>query len=196
MFSQTIKAAARGHRVHCVVLCELQFVSGTAYHHNEGGILKSRGFDGALESIDWKGVQGLATVSNLGASKVGESRQVTCTLNAESAQIKEWFFESEQREIKGRRFRFWGQFYDADLQPIDPRFHIYTGLGDKLRMAKSGATTRTITLLLEDYFARRRRSANSMVTQSGQQQRDPASTGFIFVSKMIDQTLNLFDARN
>lgn len=196
MLSKTMKVAARGHRVHCVVLCELQFVSGTMYLHNEGGILKSRGFDGSLESIDWLGMQGLATVSNLGASKVGESRQVTCTLNAESAQIKEWFFESEQREVKGRRFRFWRQFYDADLQPLDPRGHVYTGLGDKLRMAKSGATTRTITLLLEDYFARRRRSANSMVTQSDQQLRDPGSTGFIFVSKMIDQTLNLFDARN
>lgn len=196
MFSQTIKVAARGARVHCVVLCELQFVSGTAYHHNEGGILKSRGFDGSLESIQWKGVQGLASVSNLGASKVGESRQVTCTLNAESAQIKEWFFESEQREVKGRRFRFWGQFYDADLQPLDPRFHIYTGLGDKLRMVKSGATTRKITLLLEDFFARRRRSANSMVTHSDQQQRDPGSTGFIFVQKMVDKTLNLFDANN
>lgn len=196
MLSQTMKVAARGHRVHCVVLCELQFASGTVYYHNEGGVLMSRGFDGEMESIRWLGLQGLASVSNLGASKVGESRSVTCKLNAESAQIKEWFFQSEQREVKGRRFRFWRQFYDADLQPLDPRGHVYTGFGDKLRMAKSGPTTRTITLLLEDYFARRRRSANSMVTQSDQQLRDPGSTGFIFVPQMIDKTLNLFDANN
>lgn len=194
MFSQTIKIAARGHRVHCVVLAEMQFVSSTMYVHNEGGILNSRGFDGEMESIKWLGMQGLATVSNLGASKVGASRQVTCALNAENSQIKEWFFEEEQREVKGRRFRFWGQFYDADLQPLDSRFHIYTGIGDKLQMNRSGPSTRQITLLLEDFFVRRRRSANAMVTNSDQQQRDPGSTGFIFVQKMIDQTLNLFDA--
>jgi len=196
MFSQTIKEAARGNRVHCVVLCELQFLSGTMYLHNEGGILQSRSALGVIESTVWKGMQGLAQVSNLGASKVGSSRQVTCTLNMEDAVIKEYFFEEEQRQIKGRRVRFWGQFYDKDLQPLDPKFHIYTGIGDKLRMSKSGARSRQIVLMLEDKFSRRRRSANSMVTHSDQQIRDPNSTGFIYVQKMVDQTLNLFDARN
>jgi hypothetical protein len=196
MFSQTIKVAARGNRVHCVVLAELQFVSGTMYVHNEGGVLVSRGTNGQKEAIQWRGMQGLASVSNLGASKIGASRQVTCSLNAESAQIKEWFFEEEQRQIKGRRFRFWGQFYDRNFEPLDPRFHIYTGIGDKLRLAKSGASSRQISLLLEDWFSRRRRSANSMVTNSDQQQRDPGSTGFMYVQRMVDQTLNLFDAGN
>ncbi|MCC2608394.1 hypothetical protein [Neorhizobium petrolearium] len=196
MLSETIRWATRGHRVHCVILAELQFDSGTMYVHNEGGILRSRGFDGQIEAIDWKGLQGLATVSGLGASKIGAARQVTCTLNVESANIKEWFFEREQREIKGRRFRFWRQFYDADLQPLDPRGHVYTGLGDRLKMSKSGPSSRQIVLMLEDYFVRRRRSANSMVTHSDQQQRDPGSTGFMYVQKMVDQTLNLFDARN
>lgn len=194
MFSQTVKEAARGNRVHCVVLAELQFTSGTQYVHNEGGILRSRDIAGAIEAIDWKGMQGLATVSNLGASKIGSSRQVTCTLNMQSAQIKEYFFEAEQRAVKGRRFRFWGQFYDNDLVPLDARFHIYTGIGDKLLMNKSGPRSRQITLKLEDRFSRRRRSANSMVTNSDQQQRDPGSTGFIYVQKMVDKTLNLFDA--
>lgn len=196
MFSDTIKEAARSNRVHCVVLVEAQFVSGTMYLHNEGGLLRSRDFSGNEEAITWKGMQGLATVSNLGASRLGASRQVTCSLNAENAQLKEWFFDREQREVKGRRFRFWGQFYDDRAQPLDPRFHIYTGIGDKLRMTKSGATGRQITLLLEDWFVRRRRSANSMVTNSDQQQRDPGSTGFIYVQRMLDQTLNLFNARN
>src|SRR6478609_4855284 len=98
MFSDTIKAAARGHRVHCVVLAELQFVSGTAYLHNEGGILRSIGFNGSLESIDWKGMQGLATVSSLGASKIGASRQVTAALNMENTTIKQYFFEADQRQ--------------------------------------------------------------------------------------------------
>ncbi|RWX78256.1 hypothetical protein EPK99_06380 [Neorhizobium lilium] len=196
MFSQTIKEASRGNRVHCSVLAEMQFISGTEYVHNEGGILRTRGFAGSIEAIDWKGMQGLASISNLGASKLGSSRQVTCTLNMEDVLIKEWFFESQQREIRGRRFRFWGQFYDADLMPLDPRFHIYTGVGDRLRMTKSGPSSRQIILLLEDLFVRRRRSANSMITNSDQQQRDPGSTGFIYVQKMVDQTLNLFDARN
>ncbi|TWG90313.1 hypothetical protein L598_000700000690 [Mesorhizobium sp. J18] len=196
MFSQTIREAARGNRVHCVVLAELQFLSGTMFVHNEGGLLRSRGFDGEIEAIEWKGLQGLAAVSNFGASKIGASRQMTCTLNMEDALIKEYFFEQEQREVRGRRFRFWGQFYDKDLQPLDRRFHIYTGLGDRLRMTKTGPSQRQIVLLLEDWFVRRRRSANSMVTNSDQQQRDPGSTGFIYVQKMVDQTLNLFDARN
>ncbi|MBO0141515.1 hypothetical protein JZX87_10105 [Agrobacterium sp. Ap1] len=196
MFSETIKLATRGNRVHCVVLVEMQFVSGTMYVHNEGGVLRSRGFDGTVEAIAWKGMQGLAQVSGLGASKIGSSRQVTATLDMENTTIKQYFFEADQRQIKGRRFRFWGQFYDADLQPLDPRFHIYTGLGDRLRMEKSGPSSRSITLMLEDWFVRRRRSANSMVTHSDQQKRDPGSTGFIYVQKMVDQTLNLFDARN
>lgn len=196
MFSETIKVAARGHRIHCVVLGELQFSAGTMYVHNERGVIRSRGFDGAIEGIAWNGMQGLAQVSNLGASKIGQSRQVTATLNMEDKTIKEWFFEGEQRQVNGRRFRFWGQFYDADLAPLDPRFHIYTGIGDKLRMSKSGPSSRTITLMIEDRFVRRRRSANSMITHSDQQKRDPGNTGFIYVQKMVDQTLNLFDARN
>lgn len=196
MFSQTIREVTRGNRVHLIALCELQFSSGTQFLHNEGGIARSHGFDGELEDIKWLGLQGRAQVSNLGASKVGASRQVTCTLKMEDAQIKEFFFESGQRAVSNRRFRFWGQFLDADLQPIDPRFHIYTGIGDRLRMTKSGPSQRQIVLMLEDRFVRRRRSANSMVTNSDQQQRDPGSTGLIFVQKMVDQTLNLFDARN
>lgn len=196
MFSETIKRAARSERVHCVLLAEMQFTSGTMYWHNDGGILKSRRFDGSLESIQWLGMQGRAKISNLGASRLGASRKVTCSLNAESSLLKEWFFESEQRAVKGRRFRFWGQFYSSDLQPLDPRFHIYTGLGDKLQMNKSGPSSRQITLLLEDWFSRRRQSALQMITNSDQQQRDPNSTGFIYVQKMLDHTLNLFDARN
>lgn len=195
MFSQAVKEYLRGNRVHLVALGEFQFVSETMYLHNNGGVLRSMGFNGSAEAIDWKGLQGLASVSGLGASKVGASRQVTCSLNAEDVTIKS-LFEDQVREIKGRKFRFWGQFYDGNLQPLDPRFHLYTGTGDKLRMTKTGPSSRTIELLLEDRFVRRRRSANSMVTHSDQQARDPGSTGFIFVSQMIDKTLNLFDARN
>lgn len=194
MFSETIRIAARGARVHCEVLLEAQFLSGTMYLHNQAGILTSRDPDGAPEDIRWKGMQGLAAVSQLGASKIGASRQASISLNASNATLKSDFFESDQRAVKGRKFRFWGQFYDEDLQPIDGRFHIYTGIGDSLRMRKSGATSRELVLSMEDWLVRRRRSANSMVTHSDQQLRDPGSRGFIYVQAMLDQTLNLFDA--
>ncbi|MER8827237.1 hypothetical protein NKH73_14205 [Mesorhizobium sp. M0938] len=193
MFSQTIKEYLRGNHVHLLVLGEFQFLSGTQYLHNQGGIAISRGFDGAKESIQWKGLQGLARVSNLGASKIGASRQVTCTLNADDPTLKTLFAE-HQRDIRGRFFRFWGQFYNSDIQPLDPRFHLYTGIGDRLSMNKSGPSSRTLTLMLEDWFVRRRRSANSMITNSDQQKRDPGSTGFMYVNQMIDKSLNLFDA--
>lgn len=196
MFSQTVKEYTRGHRVHLLVLGEFQFDSGTMYLHNEGGIARSRAQNGTIENIDWKGLQGLARVSGLGASKVGASRSVTCSLSAEDADIKSMFTDPQQREIKGRKFRFWGQFYDEDMQPLDPRFHLYTGTGDRLRMTKQGPRTRTVELILEDMLVRRRRSANAMVTHSDQQLRDPGSTGFMYVAQMVDQTLNLFDAGN
>lgn len=196
MLSETMRHVARGHRVYCAVLAEMQYLSGSMYLHNGGGVLRSRGFDGGIEAINWKGLQGLATVSGLGASKIGASRQVTCTLNMDDAQIREWFFEAGQREISGRRFRFWRQFYDGDLNPLDPREHVYTGMGDTLRMSKSGARSRQIVLKLEDRLVRRRRSANQMLTHSDSQIRDQGNTGFIYVQKMVDQTLNLFDARN
>lgn len=193
MFSQTIKEYTRGNRVNMLVLGEFQFASRTLYLHNEGGIAKSRGFDGQIEAILWKGLQGRARVSNLGASKIGASRQVSCSLDAENQALKT-DFASGQRDIRGRFFRFWGQFYNSDLQPIDPRFHIYSGIGDRLSMSKSGPSSRTLTLSLEDWFVRRRRSANSTITHSDQQSRDPGNIGFIFVNQMIDKTLNLFDA--
>lgn len=195
MFSQTIRAYTRGHRVEIAVLAELGFATKTMHVHNGGGILASQGFDGALEAIQWLGLQGLATVSNLGASKLGASRQVTATLNVEDEFIKSTFAD-QGREVKGRRFRFWGQFYDHDMTPLDPRFHIYSGIGDRLRMSKDGPSSRVIELMLEDMLVRRRRSANSMVTHSDQQSRDPGNTGMIFVQRMTDMTLNLFDARN
>jgi hypothetical protein len=79
---------------------------------------------------------------------------------------------------------------------VDAKFHIYTGIGDRLRMSKSGPQSRSLSLMLEDMVARRRRSANQMVTHADQQLRDPGSTGFIYVPKMVDKTLNLFDAKN
>lgn len=196
MLSDTIRRAVRGHRVHCAILAELQFEGGTMYVHNERGILHSRALDGEMESIQWLGLSGCASVSGLGASKIGASRQASVTLDVENSKLKEFFFERDQRAVKGRMFRFWRQFYDEDLVPIDPRGHVYTGIGDKLRMSKSGASSRQLVLSLEDYTARRRRSANSMVTHSDHQTRDKGSTGFIYVQKMLDQTLNLFDARN
>lgn len=196
MFSDAVKRATRSNRVNCTYLCELQFTSGTMYVHNGGGILLSRGVDGEIEDIQWKGLQGLAAVSGLGASKIGSSKQVTCTLNMESADVKSWFFGAEQRAVKNRKFRFWGQFYDENNQPLDSRFHIYTGIGDRLKMSKSGPRSREIVLLLEDRLTRRRRSANLMITHSDQQKRDPNSTGFTYVQKMLDQSLNLFDANN
>jgi len=195
MFPQTIREYLRGNRFDLGVLAELQFVTKTMYVHSGGGILTSRGFDNEIEDIQWLGLQGLVGVSGLGASKIGASRQVTATLNAEDEFIKATFAD-QSREIKGQKFRFWGQFYDSDMVPLDPRFHIHTGIGDKLRMSKSGPTSRLIELMLEDRLVRRRRSANAMVTHSDQQSRDPGSIGFIFVQKMADQTLNLFDARN
>ena len=193
MFSETIRLATRGHRVDLAVLVEMQFLSRTLYVHNGGGILLSKNQAGAVETIQWGGLQGLATVSGLGASKIGASRQVTATLNAEDEFIKATF-QDQSREIRGRKFRFWGQFYDPDLSPLDPRFHIYTGTGDRLRMSKQGPSSRRIDLMLEDMLVRRKRTAHSMVTHSDQQARDPGNIGFIFVQKMMDQTLNLFDA--
>jgi hypothetical protein len=195
MFSETIRMVTRGHRVGCAVLGEFMFASGTMYLHNNAGVLQSKDANGALETIEWKGLQGLARVSGLGASKVGNARQVTCSLDITDVEIREKFAD-QNREVRGRTFRFWGQFYDEDRQPLDPRFHIYKGTGDRLRMKKIGPGSRSIELLLEDFFVRRRRSANSMVPHSDQQVRDPGSTGFMYVNQMIDQTLNLFDANN
>jgi hypothetical protein len=195
MFSETIKLAARGHRPSCAVLGEFMFASGTMYLHNNAGILQSKDVNGAIEAIEWKGLQGLARVSGLGASKIGNARQVTCSLDITDVEIREKFAD-QQTDVRGRLFRFWCQFYDEDRQPLDARFHIYTGTGDRLRMKKIGPSSRSIELLLEDFFVRRRRSANSMVTHSDQQIRDPGSTGFIYVNQMVDQTLNLFDASN
>lgn len=195
MFSETVRRYARGHAVGFLVLAELQFESGTMYLHNEAGIASSRGLDGEIEAIAWKGLQGLAAISGLGASSIGTSRQVTCSLDAEDSIIKQAFYFDDQRAIRGRACRFWGQFYDDDNVPLDPRFHIYTGIGDRLRMSKSGPSTRRVDLMLEDFLVRRRRSANRMVTHEDQQSRDPGSTGFIYVAQMVDKTLNLFDAR-
>lgn len=195
MFSETVRRYARGHSVGFLVLAELQFDSRTLYLHNEGGVATSRGSDGAIEPMAWKGLQGFATISGLGASSIGTSRQITCTLDAEDSIIKQAFFFDDQRAIRGRTCRFWGQFYDGDNVPLDPRFHIYTGIGDRLRMSKSGPSTRRVELMLEDFFVRRRRSANRMVTHEDQQSRDPGSTGFIYVAQMVDKVLNLFDAR-
>lgn len=195
MFSETIRYAARGHSPGFGVLCEMLFLTKTMHVHNGGGLLSSRGDDGEMEDIQWMGLQGLATVSNLGASKIGASRQVTATLTVDDDFIKETFAD-QGREIRGRKFRFWGQFYDADMVPLDPKFHIYTGTGDRLRMTKQGPSSRRMELMLEDMLVRRKRTAYSMVTHSDQQARDPGNIGFIFVQKMVDQSLSLFDARN
>lgn len=195
MLSDVIRHVTRGHRVHLVVLAELRFASRTMHVHNEGGILLSRGFDGEIEDTHWRGLEGAARVSNLGASRIGSARSVTVTLDATDAEIRETFAD-QTREVKGRRFVFWGQFFSVDLEPLDPRFHIYTGIGDRLTLRKSGPSTRTMTLMLEDYVVRRRRSGHAHVTHADQQARDPGNTGFLYVPRMADHTLNLFDVRD
>lgn len=193
MFDETIRLRLRGHKVALVVLAEMRFATETLYLHNEGGILRSKDENGAIEDIAWMGLQGMARVSGLGASVLGNSRQVTNTLDVTDAEIRSKFAD-QQRAVRGRKFLYWMQFYDEDRQPLDARFHLYTGIGDRLRMQKQGPSSRSLQLLLEDFFVRRRRSANSMVTHSDQQLRDPGSTGFMYVNQMVDKTLNLFDA--
>lgn len=196
MFSSTIQAYARGRRPKMAVLCEARFLTKTLYLHNGGGLLLSRHHvTGNIETTQWMGLQGAAQISGLGASTIGNSRKVTVSLALTDETIRAKFTEQET-EVKGRKFVFWGQWYDEDGSPLDPKFHIYSGEGDKLAMQKEGPSARVFTLSLEDWFARRRRSANSFVTNPDQQMRDPDSTGFIYVNTMVDKTLNLFDAKN
>lgn len=196
MFSETIRYVARGHRPGFAVLGELRFLTKTMYLHNGGGTLQSKGPGAVLEEEhQWMGLQGAAQISGLGASSIGNARQVTVSLTLDDATIKVLFREQET-EVKGRRFLFWGQFYTEELQPLDAKFHIYSGIGDGLRMQKQGPSSRVFTLTLVDYFERRRRSAHAYATHADQQLRDPGSTGFMFVPTMVDKRLNLFDARN
>jgi hypothetical protein len=193
MFSETIRARLRGHHVQAEVLAELKFTSRTMYVHNGGGTLLSKSAGGALEAIQWQGLDGKARVSGLGASSVGNARSVTVGLDAGDDEIR-ILFGAQEAEVRDRPFVFWGQFYDENLAPLDPRFHLYTGFGDKLRMQKQGPSSRAIDLFLEDALVRRRRSANSVVSHADQQLRDPGSTGFVYAPEMADKILNLFDA--
>lgn len=195
MFSATIQAYARGRRPKMAVLCEARFATKTMYLHNGGGIIMSRDLSDVIEATQWMGLQGAAQISGLGASTIGNSRKVTVSLALTDDAIRARFAEQET-EVKGQKFVFWGQWYDEDGVPLDPKFHIYSGEGDKLTMQKQGPSSRVFTLSLEDWFARRRRSANSFVTNPDQQQRDPGTTGFIYVNTMVDKTLNLYDAKD
>ncbi|NGO50421.1 hypothetical protein [Allomesorhizobium camelthorni] len=189
MFSETIRARTRGHFVGLEALFELRFLSKTFYLHNGGGQLKSK------DGQEWTGLDGAGRVSGLGASSIGNSRMVQIGLDAEDADIKT-LFQDQRTEVEGRKIVVWGQFYDEDLTPLDPKFHHYTGYGDRLQMQKRGPRSRSMDLKIEDFFARRRRSAHAVVSHADQQMRDPTATGFIYQPEMVDKILNLFDARD
>lgn len=191
MFSETIRAMTRGHYVQLEVLAELRFAGGTMYVHNGHQVIKSQ------DGQEWLPLGGRGRVSGLGASSLGDARSTTIGLDAEDAAIKD-IFKDQRAEIDGRLMRFWGQFFDADgnLQPLDAKFHIATQIGDRLRMSREGPRRRLVEAMLEDYFARRRRSANRVVSHADQQMRDPGSTGFVYVNEMVDKVVTLFDQQD
>lgn len=193
MFSNTLRERTRGHRVALEGLVELRFVTKTHYFHNGSGQLKSRALDGSIEDVVWTGLDGMGRVSGLGASRIGDNRSVTIGMDCEDPEIKLLFME-QKADVYDRDVVFWGQFYDEDLNPIDPKFHIYSGIADRLRMSKRGPRTRSIELVIEDFFARRRRSSHRVVSHADQQARDPGNTGFVYQQAMIDKILTLYDS--
>lgn len=193
MFSETIRARTRGHRVGLETLAELRFVAKTHYFHNGSGQLKSKDQGGAVEAFTWVGLDGLGKVTPLAASRVGDARSVTMGLDSEDAEAKVMFAE-QRTDVLDREIVFWGQFYDADLNPLDPKFHIQTVIGDRLRKKKQGPRQRGLELVAEDFFIRRRRSAHAVVSHADQQMRDPTATAFIYQPIMVDKILNLYNS--
>lgn len=179
----------RGHVINAETLFELRFAAGTLFVHNGGGQLQS--YDGQ----EWTGLDGAGRVSGLGASSIGQSRSVTIGLDAEDAEIK-ILFKEQRQDVEGRKVIAWVQFYDENLTPLDAKFHHYTGIADRLTMKKQGPSSRAMDLSLEDFFARRRRSAHGVVTHADQQMRDPTAIGFIYQADMVDKIINLYDAKD
>lgn len=173
--------------INATLLCETQFKSETMLLHNGTGILLS------ADGREWQGIGGQASFEGLQSSTMNEARSSTVTLNSQE-QIFLDAFENQVTEVKGRKFIFYLQAYNAQLQPIGTLYQIYTGIGDFMRMSVEQGGGRMLSLSMEDRGAARRKNAHSRITQSDQNKRDPGSTGFAQVNAFKEWTINLYDA--
>jgi len=174
--------------VRIAFLCELQFVSDTAYVWNGEYNLFSGG-------QTWMPLHGIGRIEGLGMSGDAASEQVTLSLSGVPdyepnilALALEQTPEANQQLVK-----VYLQFFDEEWQPIGVPVLMWFGFMQPPRVSRTTTDStdgqvQSITVTAENAFFNRSRAPYGRNTDRDQQKRYPGDKYFQFTPTLLSKT--------
>lgn len=173
--------------VRVAFLCELQFVSETAYVWNGEYPLISGG-------QTWKPMHGIGRIEGLGMSSDAAAEQVTLSINGipdQDPNILALALE-QTPEANQQLVKVYIQFFDVDWQPVGNPILIWFGFMQPPRVTRStqmefDGQIQSIVVTAENAFFNRSRAPYGRNTDRDQQKRYPGDKFFQFVPSLLNR---------
>lgn len=179
--------------VRIAFLCELQFVSQTAYVWNGEYNLSSGG-------QTWMPMHGIARIEGLGMSGDAASEQVTLSMSGIPdyepnilALALEQTPEANQQLVK-----IYLQFFDENWQPVGNPVMVWFGFMQPPRVSRTTQSefdgqVQSITVTAENAFFNRSRAPYGRNTDRDQQKRYPGDKFFQFTPTLLSKSFTYPD---
>lgn len=177
-----MQTALESDHVEFLIFAELDFDSGTERY-------TSAGMDLSWNGYTWKGLGGLASISEIRESTTLEAIGVRLSLSGvPTAMISLALQDNPQ----GRVATLWLAVFDSDAGTlVDTPMAEYVGRMDVLQIVR-GSQQCTINVNVESRLADFARPSNGRYTDPDHQERVPGDKFFEFVPQMVERELIFF----
>lgn len=174
MFPETMQAMREGRRVSVQRLHYFDFKSGPVHAWEGFGDFISH--DGRT----WTGAGPVVRVEGGGYSSGLAAGNLKLTVSIERDDVSDQIINAainSQEEVYGRRYFTAFQFFDDDLQKLDPYRPYFIGVMDRMTY-RATAVTRELTLNIEGPFVRKK-TPRLMYFTDRDQRRRKSNDGFL-----------------
>lgn len=179
-FSGTLAAIAAGRTVALAVLIDFDFVGGHRYVWTGAGTL-------VVDGIEWLGVGAYGSITGVDFGVNDSADRVVFGLSGVDPDFAGLVQESD--DVDGRDVTIYGQFLDADSQPLDDKWTIRQLIMDRMGYAAAGPADRSISLPAETIFTNRNRAANGFYSDRDQHARFAGDLGCEFIPTLRFKTV-------
>lgn len=180
-FNATLAAVAAGRTVRASLLVFFDFLEDPMRVWPGSGPLIAGGYE-------WSGLGEIGSIEGLEQAIGTVAPTTTFNLSGVSPEIVTLARQSSDR-VKGRAAVVYIQFFDAEWQPLDQPYAVWTGVLDQMKYMASGPSQRTVTVSAEGLWTNRRRPKYGLYTDRDQKARFPGDRGLELVTTLASKAV-------
>lgn len=177
-FTAAALAALQAPSVRPVLLCSIQFLTGTSYLWSGMGVLNWNG-------QNWIGMGQYASAPEL--EETTDMRATGVTLGLTGIPT-DWLGDSLNECRQGLPVQLWIGFFTSAGQLIADPYESFAGRMDVVSLTDSG-TTCDLSMTVESRLIDLQRTRESRYTDAEQEMRSPGDTGFRYVPTYPGSTM-------